>query len=286
MALVTDLFADHSRIWQDNHYVYPVISRRSRGLSLGINLNPDTACNFDCVYCCVDRATPPRTKSVDLDRLRRELEAILKPTANGDLFRAPPFDRTPEPLRRLNDIAFSGDGEPTTYPRFAEACRLVTELRTWHGLDCKIVVITNATVLARPGVEEGLAHLDAHGGEVWAKLDAGTQAWYAAVDRSDVPLDRVLANILACGRKRALCIQALFCRLHGEAPPAAELDAWADRLRDLRDGGCQIRQVQVYTTARATAESWVTALNTAELEAIAQRARDLGLEAESYPGQY
>ncbi len=54
----TTLFTQHSRSWQSNRYVYPVISRRSKGLSIGVNLNPDKVCNFDCVYCCVDRTHP------------------------------------------------------------------------------------------------------------------------------------------------------------------------------------------------------------------------------------
>src|ERR1041384_5902109 len=59
------LFTQHSRSWRENRYVYPVVSRRSKGLSIGVNLNPDKVCNFDCIYCCVDRKTPPVWRDVD-----------------------------------------------------------------------------------------------------------------------------------------------------------------------------------------------------------------------------
>src|SRR5947209_1206714 len=112
---------DHRRTFQENLYVYAVVSRRSKGLSIGVNLNPDKVCNFDCVYCQVDRATPGPVRDVDLPRLRAELDAMLDLIQSGQLFETERFRATPPPLRRLNDIAFSGDGEPTTCPEFLQA---------------------------------------------------------------------------------------------------------------------------------------------------------------------
>src|SRR3954471_24333804 len=99
---ILPLFTQHSRAWQANRYVYPVISRRSKGLSIGVNLNPDKVCNFDCVYCCVDRTTPTTITEVDLDVLREELDGLLTLATSGEFFAQPPFDQTPEPLRRTN----------------------------------------------------------------------------------------------------------------------------------------------------------------------------------------
>jgi len=109
---------DHRRLWQTFDYCYPVISRRSRGLSLGVNLNPDKICNFDCVYCEVDRLTPPRRKDLDLDQLERELAVLLDLAATGEIYGVPPFDSAQPEQRRLNDIAFNGDGDPTTAREF------------------------------------------------------------------------------------------------------------------------------------------------------------------------
>src|SRR5437764_15166689 len=105
------LFTQHSRSWRDNRYVYPVISRRSKGVSIGVNLNPDKVCNFDCIYCQVDRKTPPIVRDVDVPRLVDELRDMLQVVQSGELFDNERFRNTPEHLRRLNDIAFSGDGE-------------------------------------------------------------------------------------------------------------------------------------------------------------------------------
>ena len=107
--------SDHSRLFQSNKFVYPVLSRRSQGISVGINLNPDKVCNFDCVYCQVDRRSAAVTQFVETDRLLAELDRTLDLVETGELYREEPFSEVPEALRRLNDIAFSGDGEPTTF---------------------------------------------------------------------------------------------------------------------------------------------------------------------------
>ena len=283
MTLDTPLFAQHARRWQDNTYVYPVISRRSRGLSVGINLNPDGVCNFDCAYCCVDRRTPATVRTVDLDQVRQELDHILGLIVADQIFAQAPLDATPAALRRFNDVAFSGDGEPTSYPQFGAACQLVMELLAWHGLDAKVVVITNATLLQQERVQAAFDLLGERG-EIWAKLDAGTEEYYRVVDRSAIPFSRILANLLAAGRRRPLVIQTLFARLHGEAPPAAEITAWIGRLTTLRAEGASLDRIQVYTTARSTTESWVEPLTRPEVDAIVAQANAAGFTAEAYYG--
>lgn len=275
-----DLFADHSRHWRDFQHVYPVVSRRSRGVSIGVNLNLDQACNFRCVYCSVDRGAAPSSRAVDLGRLEDELRWML--THWRGLFDEPRFARTPARLRRLNDVAFSGDGEPTASPAFADAARLVARVREALGLDgLRIVTITNACFLDRPEVESALAFLDAHGGEVWAKLDAGTEEHFRRLNRPNLPLSRVLENILFCARRRDVVIQSLFARL-SEPPGEAEIDAYAARLRELCRAGARVARVQVYTVSRATAEQGVHPLADDELEQIAARVRGMGLAVECF----
>jgi wyosine [tRNA(Phe)-imidazoG37] synthetase (radical SAM superfamily) len=284
MSVSTPLFASHARRWQDNRYVYPVVSRRSHGLSIGVNLNPDKACNFDCIYCSVDRTGPglKPDPTVDLGQVRVELDHLLTSASTGALWTLPPFDQTPPELRRLNDIAFSGDGEPTAFPHFAEACRLAVDLLAWHRLsDAKIVVITNATLLDRPQVAAALEVLADVKSEIWAKLDAGTDAYYQLVDRTKVPLARVLGNLLQIGQRRPIVIQSLFMRIAGEAPSEAEQNAYLDRLRALVQGGCQISLVQIYTVARAPAEAYVTPWEPAALDRLCGQVRALGLPAEA-----
>lgn len=267
---------DHSRVHPQFLYVYAVISRRSGGLSIGINLNPDKRCNFDCVYCEVDRLTPPRTTRLDLGQLRRELEAMIRQVQRGELAREPKFRDLPAPvIRTIRDFAFSGDGEPTMIAEFAACARLVAEVRQAAELtDTKVVLITDAAGLDKRNVREGLKILDANGGEVWGKLDAGTEAYYRLVNRSHVRFERILRNLTLTARDRPLVIQSLFLRIHGEPMPPAELEAYCGRLNDMRAAGGQIREVQAYTIARPTPEPFATRLERPELERLAATIRD------------
>ena len=270
----SNIYADHSRNWKENRYVYPVISRRSRGLSIGVNLNPDKACNFDCVYCQVDRAVPGKFRSVDLSVLRVELEHMIRMAMDQTLFSEPQFSATPPELRRLNDIAFSGDGEPTTCPQFLEAVQLSAELKAEHRLaDTRIVLITDACYLTKPQVSQALEIMDANQGEVWAKLDAGTEEYYQSINRPNFPLGHVLENILAAAKVRPVVIQSLFMRVHQAPPPTAEIDAFCQRLNDIRSQGGQISAVQIYTIARNPAENYVTPLSDEEVDAICELVR-------------
>jgi wyosine [tRNA(Phe)-imidazoG37] synthetase (radical SAM superfamily) len=283
MAL-TALHTQHPRRFETNRFVYPVLSRRSGGISLGVNLNPDKVCNFDCIYCQVDRTTTSETRFVEMQQLLDELEDTLRLVVSGELFEHEKFAGTPPELRRLNDIAFSGDGEPTTYRNFDEIIARAAELKRSHHLDdVKMVLITNASMFHRPAVERGLAVLDENNGEVWAKLDAGTAAYYHQIERTKIPFRRILDNITAAARQRPLVIQSLFMRVHGELPTEAEIDAYAERLAEVLAAGGQIRLVQIYTVARQPAESFVEPLTGDELARIAATVRArTGLVTETY----
>lgn len=285
------LHTQHERRFEANRFVYPVLSRRSGGVSVGVNLNPDKVCNFDCVYCQVDRTTRGETRFVETEQLLHELRDVLRIVASGDLYKTPKFANTPEPLRRLNDIAFSGDGEPTTYKNFDELMQLAADVKAEVGAEfpaadgAKMVLITNASMFHRPHVERGLAILDANNGEIWAKLDAGTEAYFHTIDRTKIPFQQVLGNLVAASRVRPLVIQSLFMRLAGEPPTTDEINAYCDRLNETTAAGGAIKLVQVYTVARKPAESIVGALIDEEVDAIRDRVRKrTGLRAESFYG--
>src|SRR5215467_13642404 len=95
LNILRPMFAEHSRTWRENLYVYPVISRRSKGLSIGVNLNPDKACNFDCIYCQVDRTTPGPVRIVEISAVAAELNGLLDSVADQSLFLDSPFDALP-----------------------------------------------------------------------------------------------------------------------------------------------------------------------------------------------
>lgn len=274
----------HPREFEQNRFVYPVLSRRSRGISVGVNLNPDKVCNFDCIYCQVDRRSESETRFVEFDQLLAELEAMLAWVASGEIFSHSQFASVPEPLRRLNDMAFSGDGEPTTYRNFDVIMERAAELKRKLGLDAvKMVLITNATMFHRPAVERGLAILDQNQGEVWAKLDTGTEEYYRLIDRTSIPFQRVLDNLLRASTVRPIVIQSLFMRVNGVGPTVAEITAYVQRLKEIVQAGGQLTRVQVYTVARPPAESFVTPLASHEVQAIADRVtNETGLLSEAY----
>ena len=276
----------HARHWRDNATCYPVVSRRSGGLSIGINLNPDKACNFDCIYCQVDRATPPKHHKVDLAVLKTELVHLLGAALDGSLFAEPPLDCLEQDRRRICDIAFSGDGEPTLYPRFDEAVRIAADAKRARGLDdTKLVLLTNACTLTQPKVRAALRVFDENNGEIWAKLDAGTQVYYESINRSSFPLSHVVENILDAARRRPIVIQSLWMQVHGKPPPKAEVRAYADTVNEILAAGGRINLIQVYTIARSTTEPYAAALSHGQLDHVVAALREwVHVPMETYPG--
>lgn len=265
---------DHRRTWQDFDYCYPVISRRSKGLSLGVNLNPDKICNFDCVYCEVDRVNPARRGDVDLDQLEREMATLLDLAASGELFATAPFDSTRPDHQRLNDIAFSGDGEPTTAREFPEAIERLARLKASRGLhNVKLVLITDSSRLLAPEVVRGLECLMQNQGEIWAKLDAGTEAYYREINRSKVPFTRILENLAQTGRRWPITLQTLFLEWKGQGPSEGEVEAYLSLVQALQHDGAQLQGLQLYTVARPTPEAAAKPLNPKTLDGLADRVR-------------
>jgi wyosine [tRNA(Phe)-imidazoG37] synthetase (radical SAM superfamily) len=289
------LHTDHARTFEQYRFVYPVLSRRSGGISIGVNLNPDKVCNFDCIYCQVDRTRQSETRFVEMGGLLDELRSALQLITSGAIFEMPKFRDIPPQLRRLNDIAFSGDGEPTTYKNFDEIIASCADVKRDFGLrisGCglptealqseirkpksaiKMVLISNASMFHRPHVQRGLEILDRNNGEIWAKLEAGSDEYYHLIERTPIPFRQILDNITAAARVRPIVIQSLFMRVAGQPPSDAELEAFCDRLNEITAAGGQLKLVQIYTIARRPAESYVSPLSDAEVDQIVRLVKD------------
>jgi hypothetical protein len=223
-------------------------------------------------------------KTVDLETVSAELDTLLARAVSGEIFDEPPFDSAPDRLKVLADIAFSGDGEPTSFRGFFDAIRRAVAAKERAGVpDLPVRILTNGIDLDREEVVDALAWLDGRGGEVWAKLDAGTEGYYERIARTSTPLAKVLGNLTAAARLRPIVIQALFMAIDDAPPPEPEIGAWLGRLEEIRDGGGRVKLVQVYTVARAPAEGYVSPLPLDELERIAGLVRDrLGVPADAY----
>jgi len=267
----------------DNRFVYTVISPRARGLTVGVNMNPDKRCNFDCVYCEVNRQEPGREPRLDVPVMIAELRRTLELVGSGGLRERPGYRSAPPPLLELRHVALSGDGEPTHCPDFVAAIEAIMHLRAGgtHPF-FKLVLITNASGLNRPEVAQGLRRFTPQD-EIWAKLDAGTQEYLERVNRPDCPLERILANILSLARQRPVVIQSLFPAINGKAPPDSEIEAYVQRLRELKDEGAQIPLVQIHSASRPTPSSECGHLPLRALSYIARRVREAsGLKAEVF----
>jgi len=281
--LVRETAFDRPRDFLGNRFVYAVISPRAHGLSLGVNMNPDQKCDFDCIYCEVDRRTAPRELSLDVDAMGDELRRTLTFVHQGRLRERPVYQALPDELLQLRHVALSGDGEPTLTPNFTEAVQTVVRVRALGGYPFfKIVLITNATGLDRPQVQEGLKYLT-KSDEIWMKLDGGTQAFLNKVNRGSVSLEKVLKHILSLARVRPIVIQSLFPAINGEEPPLEEIEQYAKRLKELKADGAQISLVQIYSAARPMSHAECGHLPLKTLSQIAQTVRQVtGLKAEVF----
>jgi wyosine [tRNA(Phe)-imidazoG37] synthetase (radical SAM superfamily) len=271
------------RDFLDNRFVYAVVSARARGLSVGINMCPDQNCNFQCVYCEVHRNGELCEGPLDVEAMAAELKKTLALVRGGRLRERPWYRTLPDELLQLRHVALSGDGEPTLAPWFADALQAVVHVRALSGFPFfKLVLLTNATGLDMPQVQQGLNHLT-RSDEVWAKLDGGTQAYVNKVNRSAVPLEKILSNILLLGRQRPVVIQSLFPAINGEEPPLEEIEAYSRRLLDLKNAGAQISLVQIYSATRPSPNSESGHLPLRVLSRIAQTVRQTsGLTSEVF----
>lgn len=255
-------------------YVYPVVSRRAGGISIGINLNPNNACNWRCIYCQVpdlQRGAPP---PLDLGLLGDELRRLLADIVGGDFMTA----RVPAEARRLIDVAFSGNGEPTSAAEFPQAVELAAGVLAEMNLadTVKLRLITNGSLLDRASVRAGIAALGRAHGEVWFKLDAATPAGWLRINGTRQRPDVVLRRLLACAALCETWVQSCFFALDGAPPGAA---AVAEYLELLREAAGSIAGVHLYGLARPSLQPEAPRLGrlpAAGLEELAVRIRALG----------
>lgn len=267
----------------DQRFVYTVVSPRARGLSVGVNLSPDGHCNFDCAYCEVKRSGPGHGVRLDVAELLTELERTLELVQSGRLRECARYRNMPGELLQLRHVALSGEGEPTLSPQFGEVVEAIIHLRTCGRLPWfKLVLITNASRLDEPAVAGVLRQFTSRD-EIWAKLEAGTEDYAGRVNRPDRPLDRIVDNILQLARERPVVVQSLFPTINGEEPPEAEVEAYLQRLLELKQGGALIPLVQIYSATRPSAHSECGHLSLRALSQIARRVREVtGLVAEVF----
>jgi len=270
---------DHDRDSAGLLYVYPVVSRRAGGVSVGINLNPNNACNWRCIYCQVPDLVSGMAPPIDVARVESELDGFL----DALLHRGWMEEHVPQGARTLKDIAFSGNGEPTSSRQLPEIVAAVGRVLEKHALvrSVPVVLITNGSLVQKPHVQTALAALRELGGVVWFKLDSATDAGMRRLNDAKTGAERARRDLEACARICPTWIQTLALALDGEPPSEEEIEAYLALVRSLVRDGVPVRGVLLYGLARPSHQPEaprLSALPLPWLEAFAERIRAAGLE--------
>lgn len=275
---------NHDRDSADMTYVYPVVSRRAGGVSVGVNLNPNHACNWACVYCQVPDLVRGAAPAIDLGRLESELRTMLTGIVHGDFMTT----RVPEGARRLKDIALSGNGEPTSAREFPEVVDLIGRMMAEFDLSARLrlVLITNGSLVDRPRVQAGLRNMAAHNGEIWFKFDSATAAGMRAINQTRCDPEKQLERLAIAARLCPTWLQTCMFAKDGAPPAEVELQAYLDAVARIRRARVPVAGVLLYGLARPSLQpqaSRLSALPAAWLEACAGRIRAAGLAVRVSP---
>ena len=261
---------DHSRDSAGLLYVYPVVSRRAGGVSIGINLNTNNACNWACLYCQVDNLTRGGPPAIDLGRLEAELAGFLESTLHGDFMQR----EVPPEARRLMDIAFSGNGEPTSAPEFAEAVERVGAVLARFGQigQLPIRLITNGSLLHRPDVQAGIWRLGELGGEVWFKIDRAEAADVSEINGVPLLPGKIARHLEICAGLAPTWVQTCWFALDGKAPSATARDAYCALLQPLAS---RLAGIHLYGLARPSMQPAASRLSRLPAEELALFAEEI-----------
>lgn len=242
-------FENHSRYFKECKYVYPVVSRRSQGVSLGINLNLNNACNWRCIYCQVDGLIRGKPTAINLTELEKELDAMLQWIVNGDFL----INFAPSGLQGLNDICLAGNGEPTLSPDFFAVCQLIAKLRQKYLLDnVKTVLITNGSQVHLPRVRDALSILNNCNGEVWFKVDRATSDKVNLVNQVVLNMEAVGNHLILSSTLCKTFIQSCWFNDRGKEPDINDVVQFINFIAKYKNN---ITGVLLYSTARPPALS-------------------------------
>ena len=270
---------DHDRDSAGLTYVYPVLSRRAGGLSVGINLNPNNKCNWRCIYCQVPDLKRGSAPEIDLKKLQEELHQLLKDVMEGNFFQRQNIEAD---LRIIKDIALSGNGESTSADEFSEIITLIGQTMHEFALtrQIKLVLITNGSYIQRPDVQKGLQSMAELNGEIWFKVDSATDQGMKRINSVNRTINSVMTNLDRACRLCPTWLQTCVFQQDGSVPSAKEQTAYLNFLQQLLENNTPLKGVLLYGLARPSMQPEAVDLATLDpgwLEGFADRIRKLGL---------
>jgi wyosine [tRNA(Phe)-imidazoG37] synthetase (radical SAM superfamily) len=273
---------DHSRDVAGLDYVYPVISRRSGGLSIGINLNTNKACNWRCLYCQVPNLTRGGPDPINLLQLQEELELFLKACESGAM--AKHFGLNPEEAV-IRDIAISGNGEPTSAKELGAVIQILNQAARDFDLlgKIKFVLITNGSLIHLDHTQTALNAWNKMGGEVWVKLDSATLSGCQQINGIHRQPEAALRNIKTCAGLCKTWIQTCLFQIDGIPPSREEQKAYITLLEQLVFAKTPLAGVLLYGLARPSQQpeaERLTPLSSEWIEMLASEIRQIGLSTQ------
>jgi len=270
--------SNHDRDAVGLTYVYPVISRRAGGVSIGVNLNPNNACNWHCVYCQVPNLARGSAPEIDTSLLDNELRLFIKELLHGDFMQK----RVPEDCRRICDVAISGNGEPTSCKQFATVTDTIIHCLQDAGLleNIPVVLITNGSYVHRPQVQQGLEMMAGHKGEVWFKVDSATADGIERINGVTVSPKRLRKQLEIAAASCPTWIQTCMFNWDGQPPDEAEITAYLDFLATLVRDAVPVKGVLLYGVARPSMQpeaAHVSPLDAGWMQDMQRWIEDVGL---------
>ena len=266
----------------DNHdrdvvhltYIYPVVSRRAGGVSLGVNISPNNACNWHCVYCQVPNLKKGISPPANIQQLQQELDDFLQQLLLGDFLEK----NAPEGCRELKDIAISGNGEPTTCPNFEEVVGVIGELMSKYRLNIPLRLITNGSSVHKDNVQQGLMLMKKHQGEVWFKVDAIGEARTKDINQVSLKPDWQFKQLKAVA---AVCdVKLQTCVLQSQCADEDYIQDYMKWLQHTLEQGVKLKGVLLYSLARPSMQQGGDKLQPAGLacmQKFAEKIESLGL---------
>lgn len=248
--------------------IYGPVRSRRLGVSLGINILPETykVCSFDCLYCQYGWTPRPSGDAShalkDLPKpcsvaaaLERELMIIVRKK------------------HRIDTLTFSGNGEPTLHPEFPSIVESALALRDRYLPQSKLAALSNSTTIYRPEIRAALNRLDLR----IMKLDAGNEETFQQLNG---PAQSVYLKDIVDGLRGLddVVLQSLFVQGRVTNADPDSVAGWVETVRQI-----QPSLVQIYTLDRVPAEARIWKVNRPTLEWIASQLRwRAGVRAQIY----
>ena len=261
---------DHSRELSGLKYIYSVISRRAGGLSIGVNLNVNNACNWQCIYCEIPNLTRGTPPPIELDVLEQELRFFLNEIINGDYMEK----NVSLEDRHLKDIAFSGNGEPTSAEEFPEVISIVKKLLGEFNLlhKIKIRLITNGSLMHQASVIKSVEMLKEMNGEVWFKVDAATEESIKTINQVNLKPHQILERLKNSANVCPTFVQTCIFSINGNGPSEKDINAYIELINEVKSN---IQGVHLYGLARPSLQPQAKNLGRIDEEVLQDIAKEL-----------